>query len=82
MTVAVHLGKHEHTLLAFSVLPMSLIHRPDSPGRSAQGCSCWPLGHAGDPAKAPELALARSVTFLTISNAGCNENYVRIMLAR
>ena len=25
LTVAVHLGKHEHTLLAFSVLPMSLV---------------------------------------------------------
>ena len=76
-----HLGKHEHTLLAFKCCPFPCF-APDSPGRSAQGCSCWPLGHAGDPAQAPELALARSVTFLTRSNAGCNENCVRIMLAR
>ena len=35
-TVAVHLGKHERVLLAFSVLPMSLIPSP-SPTRIIQG---------------------------------------------
>ena len=43
---------------------------PDFPGRSAQGCSCWPLGCllVIQP-RLPELAPARSVTFLTRSNA-------------
>ena len=48
-TVAVHLGKREHTLLAFSVLPMSLIHYPDFPGCYVQGCSAGLRLPAGDP---------------------------------
>ena len=67
-----HLGKHEHTLLAFSVLPTSLV-RSCFPGRSVQGRSCWPLGCllVIQP-RLPELALAGSVTFFDQVDAGCN----------
>ena len=63
LTVAVHLGKHEHTLLAFWCCPFPC-SAPDFPGRSAQGCSCCPLGPAGDPAQAPELALCQECDLL------------------
>ena len=88
-TVAVHLGKHEHVLLAFLVMSMTLIPSPPPPRLSRAfcwGCSCWPLGCLlVIPGQAFELALAKSVTFFDQVEAGCNAkimtNYARVVTA-
>ena len=60
-----HLGKHERELLAFLVLPMSLIPSlspPDYPGRLLRDAPAVRLVSSGDPSRLPS-GTCQAVTF-------------------
>ena len=82
-TVAVHLGKHERVLLAFSVLLMTLtlpLPRPCCPGRSVGDALAGLSVPAGDPARFSELALAKSCDLLDQVECWVSAKVVAIML--